>query len=362
MQRKLEQIFVSPCPIDVHLSGIFFGNMINIDTRLLKKITADQLYLVCHIVNFMNENRMCFPSNKKLSLESGFSESKILRVKNELVAKQIISVLQRFRPDGSQTSNLYKIQSEYIGVFINGKRMSDLDTSPINDEGGGVFNFEGGRASDINTLEVLTNRSINHEQVLFSKNKFFDQNEINEKTVFTKINPFTVITDLELNNQNKKEKEKSCAKKEKEKADSQPKAITKVYEAFTIFCQNFESLSGAAYPTDKNGNYIMTPKDAGQVMNLMKFIEKVDRTDNWQNALAVFVTAAWNLNDKWIRANFSVSILYSQSSKIFTGYQTSSPEAKNKNKEDEVNRLLAIREQERIDKQNERLSRTQNQY
>jgi len=56
--------------------------MINIDTRLLKTVSLDELYLLCQIVNFMNENRMCFPSNKKLIEQSGFSDSKILRIKN----------------------------------------------------------------------------------------------------------------------------------------------------------------------------------------------------------------------------------------------------------------------------------------
>jgi len=111
--------------------------MINIDTRLLPQVTPDQLFLLCHIVNFMNENRMCFPSNKKLIEHSGFSDSKILRVKNELVTRKIISVKQRFRPDGSQTSNLYKITTELIGVFVTGKNMSNLDTSPFTDEEGG---------------------------------------------------------------------------------------------------------------------------------------------------------------------------------------------------------------------------------
>ncbi len=61
--------------------------MINIDTRLLNQVTPDQLYLLCQIVNFMNENKMCFPSNKKLIMHSKFSESKILRVKNEFILK-----------------------------------------------------------------------------------------------------------------------------------------------------------------------------------------------------------------------------------------------------------------------------------
>ena len=140
--------------------------MINIDTRLLPEVTPDQLFLLCHIVNFMNENRMCFPSNKKLIEQSGFSDSKILRVKNELVSRKIISVKQRFRADGSQTSNLYKIETEFIGVFVTGKNMSNLDISPFTNEEGGVFTHKGGTPSPMKPLEVLPNSSINQNKVL----------------------------------------------------------------------------------------------------------------------------------------------------------------------------------------------------
>jgi hypothetical protein len=140
--------------------------MINIDTRLLNQVTPDQLYLLCQIVNFMNENKMCFPSNKKLIMHSKFSESKILRVKNELVAKKIISVKQRFRADGSQTSNLYRIESEFIGVFVTGKNMSNMDTSPFTDEEGDTFTHEGGTPSREKGHEVLASRRVNNKEVL----------------------------------------------------------------------------------------------------------------------------------------------------------------------------------------------------
>jgi hypothetical protein len=97
----------------------------------------------------------------------------------------------------------------------------------------------------------------------------------------------------------------SCAK-EKEKAERKPNPT---YEAFTVFCQTFEELSGAAYPTDKNGHYIMSGKDAGGMVYLMRFIEQVDRSGNTTDALKVFLNAAWKLNDKWIKANFTPSIL-----------------------------------------------------
>jgi hypothetical protein len=147
-----------------------------------------------------------------------------------------------------------------------------------------------------------------------------------------KVNPFTLIANVE--------KEKESSAKEKEKKERKPNPT---YEAFTVFCQTFEELSGAAYPTDKNGHYIMSGKDAGGMVYLMRFIEQVDRSGNTTDALKVFLNAAWRLNDKWIKANFTPSILHSQSSKIFTAYQTTSPAAKDKAYNDRIQELLAER-------------------
>jgi hypothetical protein len=306
--------------------------MINIDTRLLPQVTPDQLFLLCHIVNFMNENRMCFPSNKKLIEQSGFSDSKILRIKNELVTRKIISVKQRFRPDGSQTSNLYKIETEFIGVFVTGKNMSILDTTPFTDEEGGVFTTEGGTPSRIKPLEVLPNLSINKNKVLDFENEFSTFEKITiDDSQSSKVNPFSVVAKL----QSEKERKESCAKEKKEKKPNP------TYEAFTVFCKTFEQLSGAAYPTDQKGHYIMSPKDAGGMVYLLRWLEKVDRNNDTNEALKVFLQAAWSLPDKWLKANFTPAILYGQANKVYTAYQTSSPEAKKKAYDDEVDRLLA---------------------
>lgn len=309
-----------------------YFNMINIDTRILPQVTPDQLYLLCHIVNFMNDNKMCFPSNKKLIEQSGFSESKILRVKNDLVTRNIISVKKRFRPDGSQTSNLYRIETDLIGVFVTGKNMSNLEPHPFTDEDGGTFTHEGGAPLGMKGHEVLTNLSINHKEVLSSKNSIeFCQNEEIEIIDFPKqkLNPFQVVSDVE--------KERKIVATQKEKKPNPN------YEAFTIFCQTFEQLSGANYPTDQNGNYIMMPKDAGNMVYLMRFIDKIDRNGNSHEALKIFMQAAWSLNDKWLKANFTIANLYSQASKIFTAYQTSSPAAKDKAYNDRLAELLAER-------------------
>jgi hypothetical protein len=312
--------------------------MINIDTRLLPQVTPDQLFLLCHIVNFMNENRMCFPSNKKLIEQSGFSDSKILRIKNELVTRKIIRVKQRFRPDGSQTSNLYKIETEFIGVFVTGKNMSILDTTPFTDEEGGVFTSEGGTPSRIKPLEVLPNLSINKNKVLGFENEFSTFEKITiDDSQSSKVNPFTLVSLVE-------KERKIVAPQKERKADAEPKAERKpnpTYEAFTVFCQTFEQLSGAAYPTDQKGHYIMSPKDAGGMVYLLRWLEKVDRNNDTNEALKVFLQAAWSLPDKWLKANFTPAILYGQAGKIYTAYQTSSPAAKKKAYDDEVDRLLA---------------------
>jgi len=162
--------------------------------------------------------------------------------------------------------------------------------------------------------------------------------EINEFSNFTKVetqskvNPFSLITQIE--------EEKKTSGKRKEETERKPNPT---YEAFTVFCQTFEQLSGANYPTDQNGNYIMMPKDAGNMVYLMRFIDKIDRNGNSHEALKIFMQAAWSLNDKWLKANFTIANLYSQASKIFTAYQTSSPAAKDKAFNDKLAELLAER-------------------
>ena len=87
----------------------------------------------------------------------------------------------------------------------------------------------------------------------------------------------------------------------------------------------------------------MLPKDAGNMVYLMRYIDKIDRSGNSHEALKVFMQAAWSLNDKWLKANFTIANLYSQASKIFTAYQTTSPAAKDKAHNDRLAELLAER-------------------
>jgi hypothetical protein len=193
----------------------------------------------------------------------------------------------------------------------------------------------------------LTNKDLEQRKTIINinldkefENEFstFEKITIDEKQS-SKVNPFSVVAKL----QSEKERKIVAPQKER-KADAEPKAERKpnpTYEAFTVFCQTFEQLSGAAYPTDQKGHYIMSPKDAGGMVYLLRWLKEVDRNNDTNEALKVFLQAAWSLPDKWLKANFTPPILYGQANKIYTAYQTSSPAAKKKAYDDEVDRLLA---------------------
>ena len=305
--------------------------MINIDTRLLNQINPDELYLVCHIVNYMNQNKMCFPSNAKLSKDSTFSQSKILRVKNSLVDKKIMTVTRRFRADGSQTSNLYKLQTEYIGVFVSAKNMSDLDTTPFTDEEGEVFTHEEGTPSTMNTQEVLANRSINNIKVLKECENSFTPPQPKIKNSFARQS----IHDSISHEQGFKEKEKSTREKEKESREP-----SETYLCFTAFASTYERLAGVTYPSDKN-NYIMTAKDGANCKKLITWLKKVSASEQAPDEMVtMFTTAAWQISDKWLKANFTISNIYSQANNIYTKFMYSNPAAQEKRRQEEIERLV----------------------
>ena len=192
-----------------------------------------------------------------------------------------------------------------------------------------------GEINECNTESTTENTTKNTTDISFQNlPDFTDFEKVETNLQSPKVNPFTVVAKL----QSEKERKKVAEQKER-KADAEPKADRQpspTYAAFSVFCQTFETLSGAAYPTDQNGHYIMMPKDAGQIGNLVRYIDKIDRQGDSLEALKVFIQAAWNLNDKWLRANFTVANIYSQASKIFTAYQTTSPAAKDKAYNDRI--------------------------
>lgn len=90
--------------------------MINIDTRLIPQINEKELWLLIQIVRRINLERFCWPSNSRLLEDTGWHIEKLQSVKKSLVKKGIIEIELR-----GDKSNIYKIKTEYLGVFVTAK-------------------------------------------------------------------------------------------------------------------------------------------------------------------------------------------------------------------------------------------------
>lgn len=290
---------------------------LNTDLSIIEKV------LLVEIDSLDNSDRGCFASNEYLAKFVQLSEGRVANIISDLKKRKYI--LQIFFDGRNRGLRINKSESS---VHENVKAESTKTGKQTT------------RKREYNNTD---NKTSNNTSIIIenpSEFSHFEKITIDEKQSSKEpLNPFTIVKNLEI-----KPLPKSSAKKVSPAPDGDaPRQMNKVYEAFTVFCQTFESLSGAAYPTDNNGHYIMIGKDAGSMTLLIKYIEKIDRNNNTLEALRIFVNAAWNLNDKWIKANFTVTTLYSQASKIFTAFQTTSPVAQEKKKWDRIQELLAER-------------------
>lgn len=297
----------------------FKGVWIPKEVWLNKDLSIIEKCLLVEIDSLDNGEKGCFASNEYLATFFNLSESRMANIISDLKKRGFINQIYF---DG-RLRGLRIVKS--IVWFTENNKADSVKTVKQSTR----------KREYNNTMNKTTN---NTDYIIENPSEFshFTKVETNDfpNVQSPKVNPFTVISQVE------KERKESFAKEKKEKADRQP---SPTYAAFSVFCQTFENLSGAAYPTDQNGHYIMMPKDAGQMVYLMRYIDKIDRQGDSLEALKVFIQAAWNLNDKWLRANFTIANLYSQASKIFTAYQTTSPAAKDKAYNDRLAQLLAER-------------------
>jgi len=135
--------------------------MINVDDRLLTSgINADQLYLLLHISKYINKDMSCFPSNATLCLSTAWGLTKLKEVKKSLIADGYISSTERKKGE-FQLTNLYKIETEYLSVWVNLKGKGGEEKEVVNATGGRSQTRPGGVVNA--TTEVLTNKVLTNE-------------------------------------------------------------------------------------------------------------------------------------------------------------------------------------------------------
>ena len=117
IQKEMKQTIVSTYANELLLVGIFYfiKMELRLNLELEKDLTADQFYLLCHLGNYMNHKREASVSNADLSKITGFGESKLLRVKNELKEKDLLKINYSYDEKyGGQKSNTYLINTKII--------------------------------------------------------------------------------------------------------------------------------------------------------------------------------------------------------------------------------------------------------
>ena len=68
----------------------------------------------------------------------------------------------------------------------------------------------------------------------------------------------------------------------------------------------------------------------------MEWVEKIDPDSKMDN-FKVFIQAAWMLDDKYLKANFNIGLLYRQCTQIYAKVQNSNPILSKQKKEEQLN-------------------------
>ena len=130
---------------------------------------------------------------------------------------------------------------------------------------------------------------------------------------------------------------KEKVSEQKEKVQREP---SETYLCFSAFASTYERLAGVTYPSDK-GNYIMSAKDGANCKKLVTWLKKVSASEQGpEDMVQMFTTAAWQISDKWLKANFTISNIYSQANNIYTKFLYASPLAKEKKRQEEIDKLV----------------------
>jgi hypothetical protein len=273
---------------------------LNTDLSIIEKV------LLVEIDSLDNSDRGCFASNEYLASFVQLSEGRVANIISDLKKRGFI-----------------------IQLFFDGRNRG-LRTQ-INESS---FN-ENVKADLTKTTKQPTRKREHNNTENKTNNNTTDKGcEMPFTPPKTKIkNPFSRQAYHDSLNTDSDPKE-SCAK---EKVEREP---SETYLCFTAFASTYERLAGVTYPSDKN-NYIMTAKDGANCKKLVTWLKKVSASEQASDDMVtMFTTAAWQISDKWLKANFTISNIYSQANNIYTKFMYSNPAAQEKRRQEEIEKLV----------------------
>jgi anthranilate/para-aminobenzoate synthase component I len=260
--------------------------------------------------------RIFYKSDSEIMEETCLSESELRTAKNKLKSMSFIDI----KAKGVPARTHYSINPQELISEI--RNFSSAKSTKLKTRNQQNYNSEFNETITENTTENTTK----------NKSEMDSENEFSPTEDEIK-NPFTRqgFSDS-LDSDKVKKKEKLREKKEK----AEPKQPSDIFVAYEIFCAFHESVSAAKYPRTLNGNYILNPIDARNVKLLLEWVEKIN-PDNKMDNFKLFVQAAWMLDDKYLKANFNIGLLYRQCTQIYAKVQNSNPILSKQKKEEQLN-------------------------
>lgn len=286
----------------------FKGVWIKKEIWLNTNLTLIEKVLIVEIDSLDNSDRGCFASNEYLAKFVNLSEGRVANIISDLKKRDFI-----------------------IQLFFDGRNRG-LRTNKLKCESS--FN-ENVKAESTKTGKQPTQkREYNNTENKTSNNTIDKccENDFSLPDLEIK-NPFSRQSYHDALNTDPDPKE-SCAK---EKVQREP---SETYLCFSAFCSTYERLAGVTYPSD-NGNYIMTAKDGANCKKLVAWLKKVSASEQApEEMVTMFTTAAWQISDKWLKANFTISNIYSQANNIYTKFMYANPVAKERKRQEEIDKLV----------------------
>jgi hypothetical protein len=286
----------------------FKGVWIKKEIWLNTNLTLIEKVLIVEIDSLDNSERGCFASNEYLAKFVNLSEGRVANIISDLKKRDfIIQLFFDGRNRGLRT-NKHKCESSF------------------NENVKAEFTKTVKQPTRKREHNNTVNNTVNNTDYNICENEF-SHTEDEIKNPFTR-QGFSDYLDSD------KVKKKENLRQKKEKAE--PKQPSDIFVAYEIFCTFHESVSAAKYPRTLNGNYILNPIDARNVKLLLEWVEKIN-PDNKMDNFKVFVQAAWMLDDKYLKANFNIGLLYRQCTQIYAKVQNSNPILSKQKKEEQLN-------------------------
>ena len=267
--------------------------------------------------------RIFYKSDIEIMEETCLSESELRTAKNKLKSLSFIEI----KAKGVPARTHYYINSEKLISEIN--NFSSVKSTKLKTRNQQNYNSEINETITENTTENTTKITTDIEC-----EKPFTPPEPKIKNSFSR----QAIHDSISHEQGLKEKE-SCAKEKETRAE--PPEPSETYSAFVAYCQAYENCAMVTLPKNKQGNYIMTAKDGSNCKKLVAWIRQVAVVEGtMDDMVAAFTKAAWHVSDKFMKNNFSISMIYSQANAIYTKFHYQNPAAQEKRKQAEIERLV----------------------